>query len=158
MWRCSCVRAKVFVRLKLSVVFSEGSADGRPIFSSASVNGLMLKFSMSPVTRGFTKPVNMTVRFNQKTHTHVDWFNNNGTIHTLCASVKRAAPINFHTRKIKMQKVTGGYERIYLTQLRGLSPRTNYTDRAAAAGRRSQCQRLRIEGCHVVSATDPHGR
>ena len=102
MWRCSCVRAKVFVRLKLSVVFSEGSADGRPIFSSASVNGLMLKFSMSPVTRGFTKPVNMTVRFNQKTHTHVDWFNNNGTIHTLCASVKRAAPINFHTRKIKM--------------------------------------------------------
>jgi hypothetical protein len=29
----------------------------------------------------------------------------------------------------------------------------NYTDRAAAAGRRSQCQLLRIEGCHVVSAT-----
>ena len=42
--------------------------------------------------------------------------------------------------------------------LRGLSPRANYTDRAAAAGRRSQCQLLRIEGCHVVSATDPHGR
>jgi hypothetical protein len=36
--------------------------------------------------------------------------------------------------------------------------RANYTDRAAAAGRRSKCQPLRIEGCHVVSATDPHGR
>ena len=42
-----------------------------------------------------------------------------------------------------------------LTKFRGLSPRANYTDRAAAAGRRSQCQLLRIEGCHVVSATDP---
>ena len=41
---------------------------------------------------------------------------------------------------------------------RGLSPQANYTDRAAAAGRRSYCQLLRIEGCHVVSATDPHGR
>jgi len=26
------------------------------------------------------------------------------------------------------------------TKLRGLSPRANYTDRAAAAGRRSKCQ------------------
>ena len=43
-------------------------------------------------------------------------------------------------------------------KLRGLSPRANYTDRAAAAGQRSQCQLLRIEGCHVVSATDPHDR
>ena len=43
-------------------------------------------------------------------------------------------------------------------KLRGLSPRANYTVRAAAAGRRSWCQLLRIEGCHVVSATDPHGR
>ena len=43
-------------------------------------------------------------------------------------------------------------------KLRGLSPRANYTDRAAAAGRRSYCQLLRIEGYHVVSATDPHGR
>ena len=43
-------------------------------------------------------------------------------------------------------------------KLRGLSPRANYTDRAAAAGRRSLCQLLRVEGCHVVSATDPHGR
>jgi hypothetical protein len=30
--------------------------------------------------------------------------------------------------------------------LHGLSPRTNYTDRAAAAFRRSDCQVLRIEG------------
>ena len=44
------------------------------------------------------------------------------------------------------------------TKLRGLSPRANYSDRAAAAGRRSQCQLLKLEGCHVVSATDPHGR
>jgi len=44
---------------------------------------------------------------------------------------------------------------IYI-ELRGLSPRANYTDRAAAAGRRSNF--LRVEGCHVVSATGPHGR
>ena len=43
-------------------------------------------------------------------------------------------------------------------KLRGLSPHANYTDRAAAAGRRSWCQLLRIEGCHVVSATGPHSR
>ena len=45
-----------------------------------------------------------------------------------------------------------------IKKLRGLSPRANYTDRAAAAGRRSYCQLLRVEGCHVVSATGPHGR
>jgi hypothetical protein len=31
-------------------------------------------------------------------------------------------------------------------KLRGLSPRTNYTDRETAACRRSYCQSLRIEG------------
>jgi hypothetical protein len=31
-------------------------------------------------------------------------------------------------------------------KLRGLSPRANYTDRATAACRRSECQLLRIEG------------
>jgi hypothetical protein len=31
-------------------------------------------------------------------------------------------------------------------KLRGLSPRANYTDRATAACRRSDCQLLRIEG------------
>ena len=36
-------------------------------------------------------------------------------------------------------------DHIKLTKLRGLSPRANYTDRAAAAGRRSKCQLLRIE-------------
>jgi hypothetical protein len=44
------------------------------------------------------------------------------------------------------------------TKLHGLSPRTNYTDRATAACRRSDCQLVRIEGCHVVSVTDPYGR
>jgi hypothetical protein len=44
------------------------------------------------------------------------------------------------------------------TKLHGLSPRANYTDRVTAACRRSDCQLLRIEGCHVVSVTDPYGR
>jgi hypothetical protein len=45
------------------------------------------------------------------------------------------------------------------TKLHGLSPRANYTDRATAACRRSDCQLLRIEGgCHVVSVTDPYDR
>jgi hypothetical protein len=33
--------------------------------------------------------------------------------------------------------VVGKYNVLYKTKLRGLSPRANYTDRAAAAGRRS---------------------
>jgi hypothetical protein len=44
------------------------------------------------------------------------------------------------------------------TKLHGLSPQANYTDRATAACRRSDCQLLRIEGCHVVSVTDPYVR
>jgi hypothetical protein len=44
-----------------------------------------------------------------------------------------------------------------LLKLRGLSPLVNYTDRATAACRRSQCQLLRIEGCHMVSVVDPNG-
>jgi hypothetical protein len=32
------------------------------------------------------------------------------------------------------------------TQFHGLSPRANYTDRATAACRRSDCQLVRIEG------------
>jgi hypothetical protein len=43
-------------------------------------------------------------------------------------------------------------------KLHGLSPRANYTDRATAACWRSDCQLLRIEGCHVVSVTDPYDR
>jgi len=39
-----------------------------------------------------------------------------------------------------------------------LQPYRALAYRAAAAGQRSWCQLLRIEGCHVVSATDPHGR
>jgi hypothetical protein len=41
--------------------------------------------------------------------------------------------------------------------LRGLSPQAKYTDRATSACRRSQCQLLWTEGCHVVSVTDPYG-
>ena len=51
-----------------------------------------------------------------------------------------------------------GYTYDKTKKLRGFSPRANYTDRAAAAGRRSYCQLLRIEGCHVVSVTVPHSR
>jgi hypothetical protein len=36
--------------------------------------------------------------------------------------------------------------RIDKTKLQGLSPRANYTDRATAAYRRSDCQFVRIEG------------
>jgi hypothetical protein len=43
-------------------------------------------------------------------------------------------------------------------KLRGLSPRANYTDRATAACRRSDCQLFADRGCHVVSVTNPYGR
>jgi hypothetical protein len=43
-------------------------------------------------------------------------------------------------------------------KLHGLSPRANYTDRATAACRRSDCQLFADRGCHVVSVTDPYGR
>jgi hypothetical protein len=45
-------------------------------------------------------------------------------------------------------------------KLHGLSPRVKYeyTDRATAACRRSDCQLLADRGCHVVSVTDPYGR
>jgi hypothetical protein len=43
-------------------------------------------------------------------------------------------------------------------KLHGLSLRANYIDRATAACRRSDCQLLRIRGCHVVSLTDPYCR
>jgi hypothetical protein len=42
--------------------------------------------------------------------------------------------------------------------LHGLSPRANYTDRATAACRRSDCQLFADRGCHMVSVTDPYGR
>jgi hypothetical protein len=41
-------------------------------------------------------------------------------------------------------------------KLHGLSPRVNYTDRAIAACRRSDCQLLRW--CHVVSVIHPYCR
>jgi hypothetical protein len=42
--------------------------------------------------------------------------------------------------------------------LHGLSPLTNYIDRATAAFRRSDCQLFADRLCHVVSVTDPCGR
>jgi hypothetical protein len=42
------------------------------------------------------------------------------------------------------------------TKPRGLSPRANYIDRAAAACQK--CLLLLVEGCRVVSATVPYGR
>jgi hypothetical protein len=47
---------------------------------------------------------------------------------------------------------------ILLLLLHGLSPRANYTDRANAACRRSDCQLFVDRGCHVVSVTDPYSR
>jgi hypothetical protein len=44
---------------------------------------------------------------------------------------------------------------LYSNQLRGFSPRANYTDRATAACRQKLCQLLLIEGCRMVSAVDP---
>jgi hypothetical protein len=40
------------------------------------------------------------------------------------------------------------------TKLHGLSPRANYTDRATAAFRRSDCQLLRID----INRSDPYSR
>jgi hypothetical protein len=42
-----------------------------------------------------------------------------------------------------------------IKNLRGLSPRANYIDRATAACRRSQCLLFTDIGCHVVSVADP---
>jgi hypothetical protein len=42
--------------------------------------------------------------------------------------------------------------------LHSLSPPANYTDRATAACRRSDCQHFADRGYHVVSVTDPYGR
>jgi hypothetical protein len=44
------------------------------------------------------------------------------------------------------------------TKHHGLSPRANYTDRATAACRRSDCQLFADRGYHVVSVADPCGR
>jgi hypothetical protein len=40
----------------------------------------------------------------------------------------------------------GGAYKTKQNKLHGLSPRANYTDRATAACRRTDCQLLRIEG------------
>ena len=50
------------------------------------------------------------------------------------------------------------YSSLRYTNPVALQPYRILADRAAAAVQRSLCQLLRLEGCHVVSATDPHGR
>jgi hypothetical protein len=47
---------------------------------------------------------------------------------------------------------------VHKKKIHDLSPRANYTDRAMAACRRSDCQLLTDRGCHVVSLTDHYGR
>jgi hypothetical protein len=52
--------------------------------------------------------------------------------------------------------------RTYLKKLKlklhGQSARANYTDRATAACRRSDCQLLRIDGATWSAVSDPYGR
>jgi hypothetical protein len=47
------------------------------------------------------------------------------------------------------------WKRTVLKKLHGLSPRTNYTDRATAACRRSDCQLVQIEGPRVQRDVSP---
>jgi hypothetical protein len=42
--------AKVFVKLKFSVVLEDGSDAGKPSISSTSINGLTPKLSMASIT------------------------------------------------------------------------------------------------------------
>jgi hypothetical protein len=47
---------------------------------------------------------------------------------------------------------------VSVKKLHCLSPRANYTDRATAVCRWSECQIFADSECHVVSVTDPYGR
>jgi hypothetical protein len=53
-----------------------------------------------------------------------------------CATINSACCNEMLTDRLKTKQ----------NKLHGLSPRANYTDRATAACRRSNCQLLRIEG------------
>jgi hypothetical protein len=88
---------------------------------------------------------------------------------TASASIRRLAypsRSNFQDQRLTYGSLVGGVKRKSIsalpsykikTKLHGLSPRANYNDRATVACRRSDCQLLRIRGCHVVSVTDPYG-
>jgi hypothetical protein len=69
--------------------------------------------------------------------------NNNKFIAFLFTCKHNSPEVNYRARVIK---------------LRGFSPPANYNDRATAACRRSFLPTLADRGCHVVSATNPHGR
>jgi hypothetical protein len=66
-----------------------------------------------------------------------------------CRSHKHAA------RYVRLPAYRDG--KLLMVHSVAFSPRSNYADRATAACRRSRCQLLRIEGCRVVSTTNPHG-
>jgi hypothetical protein len=65
-----------------------------------------------------------------------------------------------------MQRGDVSFEGIYVCEttkykkkkIHGLSPRANYTKKATAACRRSDCQLFEDRECQVVSVTDPYGR
>ena len=63
----------------------------------------------------------------------------------------------FPLQNERAARVLNQYESFH-KKLCGLSPRVNYTDRVAARSAKLVPTFLRIQGCHVVSATDPHGR
>jgi hypothetical protein len=61
-----------------------------------------------------------------------------------------------HKSEQEIHTEAGQLHLVNKLKLRGLSPPANYTDRATAAYRRTQCKLLPIE-CRVVSAEDPYG-
>jgi hypothetical protein len=78
------------------------------------------------------------------------WFMIYGFIALLFFSVRCVAALNVFIGEAASKQQASATAKTFKTQttnkLHGLSPRANYTDRATAACRRSDCQLLRIEG------------
>jgi hypothetical protein len=68
--RWYCIMAKVFVKLKFSVVLADGSAVGKPSISSISINGLTPRLSMASVTCSCTKQIRSSGLNASATHHH----------------------------------------------------------------------------------------
>jgi hypothetical protein len=66
-------------------------------------------------------------------------------------------PVSWYVQKTALS-VLVNIPKTKLKKLHGLSPRANYTDRATAACRRSDCQLFADRWCQVISVTDPYGR
>jgi hypothetical protein len=102
------------------------------------------------------------VLLSQGNLTSTQWLWGHTILHMVCyennfscsarASTLFGQTISFLTESMY---ITTSYKK---KKLRGLSPRANYTYRTNAACWRSKCQLLRIDGCRVVSTTDPYGR